>query len=420
MTTSIHGVRDYAELASDNRIRTLHGERELTRALDLFRTAMVGLPFSGPLPPGVISRILEPGRTLGAFDGADLVGTVDAASSSLTLPGGRVVPHAAVTHIGVLPTHTRRGIVSGLIRHQLRDARERGEVVASLRASEATIYERFGYGVASDAVSAELNTRRAVLRPQVPVGDPVRLVDPGTAWALLSHIHSENRPGRAGSIDRPDVWWAFQEARAATASGPRYVAVHGEPGAETGFVRYHPIDTEHWFTGENRTIVVDDLFAPTDTAYTGLIRFLLSLDLVERIVFTSLPVDTPLPWLVTDHRAVRILGRRDETWLRILDTESALRLRNYTGTGSVTLTVHDEILTESTGTFRISAAGAEPAQGKADLELGVAALGSLLLGGVRWHQLALSGAIRVTDPTALTIADRLFSTDRAPFAGTSF
>ena len=42
-------------------------------------------------------------------------------TSGLTLPGGAIVGHAAVTHIGVLPSFTRKGIATELVRHQLRD-----------------------------------------------------------------------------------------------------------------------------------------------------------------------------------------------------------------------------------------------------------------------------------------------------------
>ena len=87
-------------------------------------------------------------------------------TSGLTLPGGVVVGHAAVTHIGVLPSFTRKGIATELIQHQLRDIAARGEVVATLRASEATIYERYGYGVASSSQTVEVQTARAELRPQ--------------------------------------------------------------------------------------------------------------------------------------------------------------------------------------------------------------------------------------------------------------
>ncbi|WP_307728233.1 GNAT family N-acetyltransferase [Candidatus Mycobacterium methanotrophicum] len=118
-------------------IRVLDGGEDLTAAANVFRAAMVGLPPLLNLAPGQIIKLLEPGRTVGAFVEGQLVGTADAVTSGLTLPGGAVVGHAAVTHIGVLPSFTRRGIATDLIRHQLRDIAARDEVVATLRASEA-------------------------------------------------------------------------------------------------------------------------------------------------------------------------------------------------------------------------------------------------------------------------------------------
>ncbi|MGF2947454.1 GNAT family N-acetyltransferase, partial [Mycobacterium sp. Lab-001] len=116
-----------------NDIRVLDDEDDLIAAANVFRASMVGLPPLPDLPPGRITELLEPGRTIGAFVDGKLVGTADAATSGLTLPGGTVVGHAAVTHIGVLPSFTRKGIATDLVDHQLHDIAERGEVVATLR-----------------------------------------------------------------------------------------------------------------------------------------------------------------------------------------------------------------------------------------------------------------------------------------------
>jgi len=401
-------------------IRVLETEAELIAANNLFRAAMVGFP---PLPAGqsgLIGKILEPGRTLGVFRDGELVATADAATSTLTLPGGRLVGHAAVTHVGVAPTHTRRGIATALLTHQLRDAHARGEVVASLRASEATIYERFGYGVASLAQSVEVDTRRAVLRSGVRREGPVRLLDPERAWDVLPRIYREHRPERPGTIDRPAVWWQTRQLKAETGPRPSYVAVYGEPGAEQGFVRYHPVHTEGWFTSDDRTVVVEDLFAPTPRAYRALVVFLLELDLVDRLRFVSLPLDDPLPWLLTDRRAVRVTGVRDETWLRILDAAAALGGRSYRDAGVVTIAVHDPLLAHNTRTFAVSADGAVPVDGPAQLEAGIAAVSAALLGGTPWRALAAAGLVRVHDPEALARADRLFAVDLAPHTGINF
>ena len=106
------------------------------------------------------------------------------------------------------------------------------------------------------------------------------------------------------------------------------------PGAETGFARYRPIDTDKWFVSDQRTIVVEDFFAPDVDSYLGLLRFLLGLDLIDRVVFWMLPVDDPLPWLLLDQRAARVTATHDETWLRIVDVEKTLAARQYGGDGT--------------------------------------------------------------------------------------
>jgi len=95
------GTRHDVVMATE--IRVLDGEDELLAAANVFRTAMIGFPPLSNLAPGQITTLLEPGRTVGAFVEDQLVGTTDAVTSRLTLPGGAVVGHAAVTHIGVLP-----------------------------------------------------------------------------------------------------------------------------------------------------------------------------------------------------------------------------------------------------------------------------------------------------------------------------
>jgi predicted acetyltransferase len=401
-------------------IRVLDSEDDLIAAANLFRIAMVGFPPLSNLPPGQISKMLEPGRTVGAFVAGQLVGTADATTSRLTLPGGATVSHAAVSHIGVLPSFTRKGIATDLVRHQLRDFAARGEVVATLRASEATIYERYGYAVASSVQSVEVQTARAALRPDVGAGGPVRLLDAAEAWDVLPQIYAGNRPSRPGTVDRPGVWWQSLRLRTESLSGASYVAVHGEPGSESGFARYRPIDTETWFVSDQRTIVVEDFFAPTTDAYLGLLRFLLGLDLVDRVTFWMLPVDDPLPWLLLDRRAVRVAAVFDETWLRVVDAQEALAARRYAGDGAVTLAVHDPLLPNNSATFTIAGDGAEKTDRPPQLHVGIEGLGAVLLGGSTWRSLAVAGLARADDPAALAVADQLFAVSAAPYAGFFF
>ena len=61
-----------------------------------------------------------------------------------------------MTWVGVLPTHRRRGLLSGLMTRQLADVRAEGRPVAALWASEGGIYGRYGYASAAWALNVTL------------------------------------------------------------------------------------------------------------------------------------------------------------------------------------------------------------------------------------------------------------------------
>jgi predicted acetyltransferase len=101
-------------------------------------------------------------------------------------------------------------------------------------------------------------------------------------------------------------------------------------------------------------------FAPDAAAYLGLLRFLLGLDLIDRVVFWMLPVDDPLPWLLRDRRALGITAAHDETWLRIVDVEKALAARRYAGIGVVAIAATDTLLPDNSVSLTITADGVAP------------------------------------------------------------
>src|SRR3954452_1898142 len=104
------------------------------------------------------------GRMLAVRDGGRIVATTAIEELELTLPGGPA-PVAGVTMVGVLPTHRRRGLATGLMRAQLDALRDGGEAIAALWASEGGIYGRFGYGPAAASGRLRLRTDRTAPPP---------------------------------------------------------------------------------------------------------------------------------------------------------------------------------------------------------------------------------------------------------------
>lgn len=396
-------------------IRLLTTADEIDAGRNVFRRAMVGMPHVD----FVASDIIDPDRSLGAVDDGRVVGHTASFRGTMVIPGGARLPHAAVTFVGVLPTHRRRGIAAGLMTEQLRLCRDRGEVLASLRASEATIYERYGYGVAGSARSIRVTTRNARLRPDVPEGGAVRLVDDAATTEQLDAL--QRREDYVGAIDRaPQLWRAralFHEADKGT---PHYVVVHSTDGVDDGYAIYEPRDTSSWFTTDDRTVSVTEFVALSPSARTGLWEHLFSLDLVDTVAFSEVPIDDVLPLALVDRRAAQLGPVEDQIWLRLLDVEEALRRRTYDADDTVVLEVTDALLPENSGRYTIGPKSAERTEAPADASVDVATLAAAYLGGTRFADLAAVGRVHRAGPGIPERLDRLFATPRQPFCSTDF
>ncbi|MFT4184010.1 MAG: GNAT family N-acetyltransferase [Rhizobium sp.] len=400
-------------------IRPLNDEEDRRKAFALFRQALLGLGDFGRASPETETRYLAGGKPLGGFEGNILRGAVNGYDSSIALPGGRRVRHLSVTHVGVSPEATRRGIARRLIVEQLRRARAEGYAVAGLRASDARIYGRYGYGVASWSVRHELDLTRGGLAVSTP-REGLRIVDALESFALFRQIADADPTPRAAALSRWDGWWSMQEYRTLQGTTPHHAVVFGPEGNERGYLRFHVDPSDNWFTTLRRTVVVDDLVAHDDEAWRALIGHLFTHDILHRVVFPSRPVDDPLPLLLNNPRALEISGQRDESWIRPLDLEALLSARRYGGTRQVTIAVEDDIFHDNGGIWSVGPRGAERSSGSPEAHIAIAELTMLIFGAQSASLLAASGRIKTISADAAEELDRVFATSRRPYSGISF
>ncbi|GAA0941726.1 GNAT family N-acetyltransferase [Pseudonocardia zijingensis] len=369
------------------------------------------------------SQLYSPGRTFGArVDGA-LVGTATSFPSELAVPGGASLPMGAVTRVGVRADHTRRGILTALMRAQLADAAERGEPFTSLRASEARIYGRFGYGLATRGRTVRVRADATLLRPEAPRGGTVRLLARDEIVPVLRDVHARIALRRPGGITRTDGWWSMAVARRVEVERAHVLAaVHTGPDGDDGFaIAYRGEGPEF----PERALELFDLHAADLPATAALWRFLLGVDLVESVQGNLRPLDEPLELLLSDPRACAVRGHEDETWLRIVDVPAALAARGYGAAEPVLLGVHDPVLEANAGVYRIADGASErvgPLDGpvRPELECTAAGLAMAYLGDRRPSELVATGWWSAPDPAAVPRADAAFATPAAPWCGTYF
>lgn len=337
-------------------IRPVKGAADQRAAFALFRSAMLGLPDLGQIEPEAEARYLDTGIGLAAWEGDSLRAVTNGYASEIALPGGAWLPHLAVTHVGAATGATRRGFARGLLTAQLEEARRAGFALAGLRASDARIYGRFGYGIASWSVSHELDLTRTGLVAAAPE-ESLRLVDPLADLPLLRRIAGADPAPRPASLRRWPAWWEMQEFRLRHAPGPHHAVVTGPPGAERGFLRFHTEADGPWFTAAERRVVIDDLVAHDAAAWRALIHYLFSRDILHRVIFPSRPEDDPLPLLLDNPRALQISGRRDESWIRILDPQAVLARLPLKEAAPLDLILTDPVFADNNRKIRLGAPG---------------------------------------------------------------
>lgn len=399
-------------MTGDYEVRTLRRD-ELRAANDVFLASLHRPPLPDAAWAG-LAPSMEAGRTFGALDGTGVIGVAFSFPTATLVPGGARVPTAAVSRVGVRADRTRRGVLTAMMREQLTASAEAGEVLASLHASEAVIYGRFGYGVASRCCTRAVDRRLARVRDDAGPSGELRLLDRDAVYTELPAVYERIGPHRPGMIDRPAAWWNTMHAIAVREDMPVRGIVRGPCGAEDGFAVFE-VDKS-----DRSVLRVYDLLAANDAAYRDLLRFLLGVDLISEIRLQASAVDAPVEWLLTDRRACRVTDVEDEIWLRLVDVPAALAARDYPAAEPVSIGVRDPLLAGNSGTYRLGEHGVERTGTQPDLECDVDTLAAMYLGDVTASALATAGRLTVAEPKALARADALFAGTVSPWCGTFF
>lgn len=378
--------------------------------------------FGAGLPDDVfedLRHVVETDRSIAAFDGKTMVGTAGAYSLRLTVPGGEA-DCAGVTMVGVVPTHRRRGVMRAMMTSQLRDVAERGEPLAALWASEDAIYGRFGYGAATMQALIDVPRHHARLLDDGPIEGTLRLVDQDEAIRSFPAVYDRVREETPGTFRRSEKWWRHRVARNTTRDeeGPFFRALLEQGGDPVAYAIYRV--HQKWEKGASRGHVdLREVMAATPAGHRDIWKFLFGVDLVESVRSTGffLPYDHPLQLMLAEPRHLNFL-LSNGLWLRVVDVRGALEARTYATDGTFSLEVHDPLLEQNSGTWRVDVDGGRASASKtsddADVRLGIAELGALYLGQFTFTGMLAAGRLDAAGE-ALSRIDAMWRTERAPW-----
>ena len=336
--------------------------------------------------------------------------------------GGNIVPVMAINTVAVRPTHRRRGLMRMMMDHHLRRARAEGFALAALSASEATIYGRFGFGVATRHVGWKIDTRCFAIRPDVVVAPgSLELADPPLDKNIFERLSAGHQLTHRGAFSalgmhlaKADGTWDFDE------QGPsrklRYLLHFDDSGTPDGFAEFKHGGFENKQSDSPAPTAILSVCSPSPEIDRALWQGLASFDLVEKLTYESAAPDDPLPSSLVDPWAIKQNVIRDGIWLRILDLEKAVADRGFESDGHVVIKVVDSMgfcegawcITVREGRGEAARTSLSPA-----VELGVDSLARLWFGDVTAVQLARSGLIHGS-PGSVQKLSRLFATAFRP------
>jgi predicted acetyltransferase len=372
-------------------------------------------------------QLFEPERCVNAFDGEQRVGSAAALTFRMTVPGGEVGA-SGITAVGVRPDQRRRGIMRQMMTWLLDDARRRGEPVAILTASEAAIYQRFGFGQGTTQATFTVDPARVQFREPV-APDParrIRMIDADEGARILPTVYEAIRGATPGALNRSELKWRLQLVGDAdwmrNGNGPKFQAVLESNGEPRAYAIWR-VSGGWGPTGPASKLLVLEVVGIDATAEQAIWEWLFSMDLMATVQAWRGPVPHPLQqWLLEPRRLGLTVG--DGLWVRLLDVPAALTARTYAGSGTLVLEVADELIDSNAGRWQLTVSGGvatvAPTTAEPDLTLDVAVLASVYLGAFRFGDLARAGRVRECHSGALQTADVQFTPSRAPWCSTAF
>jgi predicted acetyltransferase len=355
-------------------------------------------------------------RTVVVLEQGNIVGGSHSRRVDMSLPGATTTI-SGICNVSVQPTHTRRGVMTQMMQHQLNDFHQRDEPLAALFSTESIIYGRFGYGIGS------LYERWTIERPYTAYTRPYKspgqvfFVDPEDTPKQLPEVFQRSTKDRPGMFQREQHHWErdsrAQEHSQGGPGGLFYVA-YEENGRIDGYATYRSTRT---------TLVINELMAATQEATAALWRFCFDVDRMSTTEALKRPVDDPLPWMLADPRRLQ-RSTRDGVWVRIVDARAALELRRYLREDRLVLEVKDDTCPWNEGRFELESspegASCRVSSKSPDLLLNVTHLASVFMGAVSFSTLAGASLIEEFTPNALLRADCMFASRYQPWSPHSF
>jgi predicted acetyltransferase len=334
------------------------------------------------------------------------------------------MPMAGISVVGTLPEYRRQGLLRRITEQSFLDMRERGQHVAALWASQAAIYQRYGYSLCSVMRRYEIDTVDAVLLREPDPSFAVSRESAAESYDAIKEIYRQFVAHRSLYLHRSKLLWQANALREVEAEGPVHVAVCRDgDGNPNGYAIYTLREGKVDHPARSQELRIRDMAWLNIDACRALWSFLGRHDLVGRMVWESAPADDPAIELFAEPRMLRMQDR-EGAYFRIVDAQAALESRGYDSDGEILIGMTaDREAPWNDGTYRLTVSGGEAdvqrVDGTPEVTFTIKSLASAFSGFRRVRQLCNWGLADGSEQ-AIDRADALFATRHAPHSPDHF
>jgi predicted acetyltransferase len=370
----------------------------------------------GDGPDNVVATANLPDWTLCALIDGKLVSSFTAIPFTMRANGNSVAL-AGVSTVGTQPEYRRQGVLRRIQTQAFADMRDRGQSLAALWASQAAIYQRYGYAMTTVLRSYRVDTTDISFHDGVWGSGHVERLSVNDAFDVIKSIYIRFVENRICYLHRSKALWLQNAMEEIEEQGPIHAGVHfDDEGNADGYIIYtlRAGKVDHATRGQE--IIVRDMAWLSMDGYRSLWEWLKRHDLVGRVSYRTAAADDPAAELFAEPRLLHGVDH-EGIWLRVVDATGALGDRAYSSEGEITIGLTDDPLTPwNNRSIRLEASpeGAHVTPSKSsDLQMSAKALASLYSGFRTARQLRAWGLIEGEDHVIDT-ADRLFASSHAP------
>lgn len=311
----------------------------------------------GDGPNSLTASANRPEWSLCAFDADRLVASCIVIPFTMRL-NGAAMAMGGVSGVATHPEYRRQGLMRRLMTDSTVTMREQGQSVAALWASQAAIYQRFGYAIGSSMRSYQVDTVDITFHDGDGGAGRVEWLDAASGFDAIKALYIQFVAERSGYLHRSRALWDANALGAPAEDGPVHIALsRDESGEPIGYLVYtlRANRVEHRARGQE--LMIRDMAWLSLDAYRSLWNYVARHDLVGRVVWSSAPADDPAEELFAEPRMLHA-GNGEGAWFRVVDVEPALAGRGYSGAGQAVVTIVEDDLTPwNAGSYAVETDG---------------------------------------------------------------